>query len=73
MIDELAMLIQRGGYIMVPLLILSIVSMTLIVERTWFWFRVHGTTSVNRLTQLNDSLRKGDVIRSLTLIRRHAD
>jgi biopolymer transport protein ExbB len=59
-IDELAVLIQRGGYVMVPLLVLSVVSLTLIVERTCFWLSLHRARRVRRLSRLNDTLRRGD-------------
>ncbi len=59
LIDDLALLIQRGGYVMVPLLALSIVSLALIVERAWFWLAVHGRSGVRRLVGLNEALRSG--------------
>lgn len=59
-IRDLSMLVDRGGYVMIPLLILSIVSVSLILERSWFWYSVEGGDSVRRLEQLNTVLRKGD-------------
>ena len=40
--SDLAVLIQRGGIVMVPLLLLSVISLGLIVERAWFWTTLHG-------------------------------
>ena len=59
-IRDLSMLVDRGGYVMIPLLILSIISVSLILERCWFWFSVEGRNSTHRLEQLNAVLRDGD-------------
>lgn len=44
-------LFERGGPVMWPLLGMSLMSGTLILERLWFWFRVHkpGTQAVLQL------------------------
>lgn len=57
---DLAMLIDRGGYVMVPLLVLSVISVALILERCWFWYLVEGRDSIRRLEHLNAALRNGD-------------
>ncbi len=58
--SQLAILIERGGFIMLPLLALSIISMTLCLERSWFWFTLHRLRRMRRLHKLNDALRRGD-------------
>jgi len=58
--QDLSTLIDKGGYVMVPLLILSVVSVTLILERFWFWFFVGGRGSVRQIEKLNAILRCGD-------------
>ncbi|MCP3903741.1 MAG: MotA/TolQ/ExbB proton channel family protein [Planctomycetes bacterium] len=65
--DQLALLIERGGYIMVPLLGLSVISIALIVERSWFWLVTHRPGRLQTLGQVNDGLRRGrfDVVRAL--------
>ena len=60
-IRDLSMLVDRGGYVMIPLLILSIVSVSLILERCWFWYSVEGRDSMRRLEKLNAVLRNGDI------------
>lgn len=57
---ELAVLIERGGFVMLPLLALSIISLTLCLERIWFWFTLHRPVRVRRLKNLTEALRKGD-------------
>ncbi|MHC5028994.1 MAG: MotA/TolQ/ExbB proton channel family protein [Planctomycetota bacterium] len=68
MIDDLAMLIQRGGYVMIPLLMMSIISLTLIVERAWFWLMTHRGSRVRSLGRLNQALRKGDRTQAMSLL-----
>ena len=58
---DLALLIERGGFVMLPLLFMSVVSMTLIVERACFWYTVHRPRPLRRLQQVKDALRKGDL------------
>jgi biopolymer transport protein ExbB len=36
-------LFQKGGVTMVPLLLLSILTLTAVIERSWFWFNVLNT------------------------------
>jgi len=59
--ENLVILIERGGFIMLPLLFLSIVSLTLVTERFWFWATVHRPRSLRRLQQTKAALRKGDL------------
>ena len=47
--EHIALLIERGGYITVPLLALSVISLALIVERSWFWFATHSSARMRRL------------------------
>jgi len=58
--DDLTLLIERGGYVMIPLLVLSVISLTLIIERVWFWTAVHRPGRIRRLAALNDAFREGD-------------
>ena len=57
--DHLALLIERGGYVMVPLLALSVISLALIFERAWFWLVTHRPGRLRALARLNDLLRTG--------------
>lgn len=59
-IEDLALLIDRGGYVMIPLLALSVISLALILERSVFWMMLHRPARLARLEMLNDFLRKGD-------------
>jgi biopolymer transport protein ExbB len=57
---DLALLIERGGWVMLPLLFLSIVSLTLVVERIWFWSALHRPSRIRWLQRLGHALRSGD-------------
>lgn len=51
---------MRGGWVMWPLLLLSVVSVTLCLERGWFWSRLHGPNRLARLNRLSSALRTGN-------------
>lgn len=45
---------------MIPLLAMSVISLTLILERCWFWLPVLSGRQANRLARLGSALRRGD-------------
>jgi len=57
---------------MVPLLILSVISVALILERCWFWFFVAGRKSTHRTQKLNAILRAGDTEGAMKLVKGNA-
>jgi biopolymer transport protein ExbB len=63
-------LIEKGGYVMVPLLILSIISVALILERCWFWLLMGGRGSMRRIEKLNAVLRRGDTAKAQEIVKR---
>jgi biopolymer transport protein ExbB len=69
-IDTLSSLLVRGGWVMWPLLALSITSVTLCLERTWFWMRLHSPNRRERLNRLNAALRTGRTEEARRLIGR---
>lgn len=68
--QDLSTLIDRGGYVMIPLFIISVISITLILERCWFWFLVGGRGSLTRLNKLNSSFRKSDDVLARKLVQK---
>jgi len=68
--QNLSTLIDRGGYVMIPLFIISVISITLILERCWFWFLVGGRGSLTRLNKLNSSFRKSDDVLARKLVQK---
>jgi|TARA_B100000959_G_scaffold284121_1_gene354865 biopolymer transport protein ExbB len=67
-IDDLTSLINRGGIVMIPLFVLSVISLTLILERVWFWLLMGGRGNLRRLEKMNIAFRSGDkeTVRKLT-------
>ena len=63
------LLMERGGPVMWPLLLLSTISMTLSVERFWFWWRANAGGGRNRLRGILEALRRGDAPRVLSLAK----
>ncbi|MFK7789991.1 MAG: MotA/TolQ/ExbB proton channel family protein [Phycisphaeraceae bacterium] len=53
-------LMDRGGVVMWPLLALSIIAVTLIIERTFFFVRTNGSARRDRTDQLARMLRAGE-------------
>ena len=68
--DNLAMLIDKGGPIMVALLVMSVVSLSLILERVIFWRSMRGRLTDRRIATLNEAFRTGDEDRVKKMIQR---
>ena len=54
---SLTELMDRGGVVMWPLLVLSVIAVTLILERTWFYLSTNGPARRERIYQLSKLLR----------------
>lgn len=57
-------LMRRGGVVMWPLLGLSLLGMTLAIERIWFWWRTNHPTRLARVAEMGFLLRQGDKARA---------
>jgi biopolymer transport protein ExbB len=60
---------DRGGVTMWPLLLLSVVSLGLVIDRTFFWARMHGRRGRDLAARLGEALRKGDRAAVLANVR----
>lgn len=60
-LESFADLMHRGGLVMWPLLALSLVGLTLILERAWFWLRTNRPSNLRQVERMAMLLRKGDV------------
>ncbi len=58
--QSLGELIDRGGWVMWPLLVLSMVSVAMIFERCWFWIATNGPWHTDKLRQIARHLREGN-------------
>lgn len=54
------MIMDRGGPVMWPLLVASMIGLTLTFERLVFWIGLHGRGRATWLRQLNAALRSGN-------------
>ena len=58
---------HKGGFVMWPLLCLSILSLTLTFERCWYWLVQNGPAGRRGFVALMDALRRGDRARAEAL------
>jgi len=66
---NLLTLLLKGGIVIIPILILSVVSFFIIIER-WQNIRKRGKYSERLIPQLNDQLQSGNIKAALTLCER---
>ena len=71
-LDWLLELIDRGGPVMYPLLAVSVLSLALIVERSWFWLYLRRRATLVRLGQINQAFRRNDRQHLARLINRRS-
>lgn len=62
-------LMERGGFVMWPLLAASVVAVTVTIERAWFWFNLHSGRETARYRQLLAAFRNGDRSKAESLLR----
>lgn len=58
--DNVADLMNRGGVIMWPLLLMSVVGVTFCLERAWFWLKTNRPGRQEKLEQLAKLLRASE-------------
>jgi len=68
LLEGMSMLLDRGGPVMIPLLILSVCSIALIIERIVFWSSLSSRSGGARISRLNAMLRSGDTATCLGLV-----
>jgi biopolymer transport protein ExbB len=60
-------IMHKGGLVMWPLLVLSIISATVSFERAVYWARQNGPAGKRGFAALMDAMRRGDAARSQAL------
>ena len=60
---------ERGGFVMWPLLAISVVAVAVTLERAWFWFNLHSGRETLRYRQLLSAFRNGDRSKAESLLR----
>ncbi len=66
--DAIARLMDQGGWVMWPLIGLSIVALTIIFERCWFWLTTNHPWRVSRYQRVGRHLRRGETAEARALI-----
>lgn len=61
---DLFSIIERGGWVMWPIITVSVVSLAITLERCWFWWRLHSRRETQRFRKLLKALRNGDRTRA---------
>ncbi len=61
-------IMHKGGPVMWVLLSMSVITLTLVFERAWFWLSTHKTERLAMLARAGALLRKGDVEKAKVLI-----
>ena len=61
-------LMERGGWVMWPLAVLSIVAVALLFERTWFWLATNGPWRTDKLGRVSKLLREGNEAGALAIV-----
>ncbi len=67
LLDSFLAFMDRGGLVMWPLLGLSVLAISTVIERAVFWWRVDGRRGRTRYRELADALRRGDAMRAAIL------
>ncbi|GJM18398.1 MAG: hypothetical protein DHS20C14_06110 [Phycisphaeraceae bacterium] len=68
-LDQIKAVILAGGWVMYPLIVLSVLSVTLSVERAAFWIRTHSRRSRALVRAIGARLQAGDSEAALDLAR----
>lgn len=66
-------LITEGGPLMYPLVLCSLISLTLIIERSIFWFRINKNRNKQLLEEIFNVAQKGDFNRVAQLSKDSGD
>ncbi len=69
-LDDLITFFRAGGWVMYPLLALSVVSVALSVERAAFWLRTNSRRNRYRMSRLTAKLRAGDMPSAVAIAER---
>jgi len=52
MVSTVVAVLAKGGLVMIPLAVCSVLSLAVILERAWFWLRVRSTGAAEHVLQL---------------------
>jgi biopolymer transport protein ExbB len=61
-------ILERGGFVMWPLLAVSVIALAISLERLWFWGRLHSSRETQRYRKILRAFRNGDRSKAEELI-----
>lgn len=61
MLAKIAMAFEQGGFFMYPIMIIQLISIAIIIERVYFLFLKRKMNNVEFVTQMEDTIRRGDI------------
>jgi biopolymer transport protein ExbB/TolQ len=61
MLAKIAMAFEQGGFFMYPIMIIQLISIAIIIERVYFLFMKRKTNNVAFVTQMEDTIRRGEL------------
>ena len=64
-------LLQAGGIVSIPLLVFSLITVALIIERFWFWKRIKSREKV--LVKEVLKIYRSDCVTAISMLRKNAD
>ncbi len=70
LLDAFLDFMARGGFVMWPLLLLSVLTVSTVLERAMFWWRIDGRAGQARYRELANALRQRDSMRAGILAER---
>ncbi len=66
MLAKIAMAFHEGGFFMYPIMIIQLVSIAIVIERVYFLFVKRKTNNMAFVTQIEDTIRRGDLDQVIT-------
>ncbi|MCP4836612.1 MAG: MotA/TolQ/ExbB proton channel family protein [Phycisphaera sp.] len=66
-LDSFMSFMERGGFVLWPLLLLSVLTISIVIERAIFWWKLDSRRGRSRYEKLVEAARAGDTTRLATL------
>lgn len=70
MLAWIEQMMRAGGWVMYPLAAMSLLSLTLIFERAWFWLGTHHARRIARFAAITRALERADLDKAARAVRK---